>query len=361
MTQMNSQNKNSSIFMKVVSIAMIVAAIGLGVGTKFFDLSIGAGESWNDISFWILIGISTLLTFTMFFSAKNISNTTELDTNQPYLDKHKSIKEANIITGLEHSDEFLDEHYIDKKVDKFTKKMRNKLARVRRKSDRKGYNFFEPEKHVFKPLKWYRWFNGKWRFNRLLKKRNKFLDKVESPTLRNDLKYKHIRGVFRVTRAYLSDGINKYSDRRDPDRPVSGMAVSTSKGVQKLAISLIIVLFGANIGYELLADGFDSSFWVDLAMKLVSYLTTIVNGYLFGKVFFQDVHMDLAIKRENLLQKYIQWVKSKYPESWQKMLSNRKALQTQEIEIAQQIKHDEAKAAARALKIEEGMKANGIM
>jgi len=40
-------------------------------------------------------------------------------------------------------------------------------------------------------------------------------------------------------------------------------------------------------------------------MKLLSYLITMISGYMFGKIYFADLFLDLEIKRENLLQKYI--------------------------------------------------------
>ena len=186
---------------------------------------------------------------------------------------------------------------------KTLKKFKNKLERVKRRVDRRGFNFIVPSKQIFKPLKWYRPFNGKRVFNRLYEKYNRLKDKINNPELREEMKYTHVRGIFRVTKSYLSDGIKKYNFNRDPDKPVNGLSVQAGKGLQRLAFSLVLVLFGSNIAIELINQGFTQAFWIDLGMKLLSYLITIISGYMFGKTYFAEVFLDLEIKRENLLQK----------------------------------------------------------
>ena len=75
--------------------------------------------------------------------------------------------------GLEYAEDFLDEHYIDKKYEKVLKKFKNKLERVRKKADRRGYNFVEPEKQEFRGNIFTKIFRTRQRFNRIYKKYKK--------------------------------------------------------------------------------------------------------------------------------------------------------------------------------------------
>ena len=330
---MNRRSKQTNIFLQIVSFIMIFVAIGLGIGTKFFDFGFNLDEEVVTVSFWILFVISTMLTLVMFFSSSSISTSKEFESNEDYHKKVKNVNEVNTVTGLEYAEDFLDEHYIDKKYEKVLKKFKNKLERVRKKADRRGYNFVEPEKQEFRGNIFTKIFRTRQRFNRIYKKYKKLKDKIEDPSLRDDVKYRYVRGVYRVVKAYLSDGVKKYNLNRDPDKPVSGVSVQAKKGSQKLAFSLIIVLFSSNIAYDIIDQGFNSAFWIDLGLKIVSYLTTIVNGYMFGKTYFGDVYLDLEIKRENLLQKYIRWLKNNHPAEWSSMLQQRKNLREKEMEM----------------------------
>ena len=314
------RSKSTNAFVIIVSILMLIIAIGLGIGTKFFEFDFDFNEQIKLVSFWIALAISTLLTTVMFYSASSISSSNEFRSNEDYKLKVKNVNKINSTTGLEYAEEFLEDHYIDKKYDKMVKKLKNKLERVKRRVDRKGFNFLTPDRQIFKPLIWYRWFNGKKLFNRLYAKYTKLKNRIYSDDLREEMKYTYVGGIFRVTKSYLSDGIKKYNFNSDPDKPASGFRLLAGKGLERLTFSLILVLFGSNMAIEIIDQGFTNAFWIDLGMKLLSYLITMISGYMFGKIYFADLFLDLEIKRENLLQKYIIWLKKNHPDVWDRAL-----------------------------------------
>ena len=352
---MNNRSKGTRWFLQFMSFFMLVFAVFLGVGTKFVDFMFGFNSEMLTTSFWVLFAISTVLTFVMFYSSSSISTNKEFGSNDDFKLKVKNIKEVNVITGLEYSDDFLDEHFLDKKYNKVIKKLKNKIEKVKKKADRNGFNLYEPEKMLFRKKTWYWPFNKEKKYNKVLKKYMRLKEKHDSPTLKEETKYTYVKGIYRVTRAYLSDGIKKYSVNDDPDKPVSGMSVQARKGSQKLALSLMITIAGANVGYKLLTDGFSNDFWIDLAMKLVAYSITIVNGFMFGKTYFNDVFLDFEIKRENLLQKYVRWLKSNHPEAWNSSLQEKKDLQQREIEATASAKLKQIEVEFRAKEIETSM------
>ena len=237
------RSKATNVFLQIVSFLMLIVAIMMGVGTKFFEFDFNLNEEIKLVSFWILLGVSTLLTSVMFYSASSISNGNEFGSNADYKLKVKNVNEINSITALEYAEEFLEDHFIDKKYEKMVKKLKNKLERVKRRSDRRGFNFLTPSRQIFKPLRWFRWFNGKHTFNRLLDKYTFLKERIASSELREEMKYTYIHGIFRVTKSYLSDGIKKYNFNRDPDKPVSGLSVQATKGLERLTFSLVFSSF----------------------------------------------------------------------------------------------------------------------
>jgi hypothetical protein len=352
---MNKRSRSTSIFLQAISYVFLILSIFAGIGIKFFDLFFNFNEEIRTTAFWIAFAISTILTFIMFFSSSSISTNKEFKSNDDYKKKLENNKEVNVITGLEYAEDFLDEHFLDKKYDKVLRKLKNKMERIKKRVDRRGYNFKDPEKHIFKPIRWYRWFNGKLRFDRLYRKYTKVKDKIESPDLREDLKYTYVRGIYRVTKVYLSDGINKYSINGDPDKPASAIGLHAKKGSQRLIISFITVLFMGQIAYELIDQGFTQEFWIDLIMKLISYLVTIVNGFIYGKLFFDEVYLGTEMKRENLLEKYIKWLIVNHPATWEDAKRYKHQLYQDRLDAEARIKLENEKISKQAKSIEESM------
>lgn len=330
---MNNRNRGTRVFMQAMSILMIIIAILLGIGIDFVDFIFNPMDKLGNIAFWIVFAVSTLLTFIMYFSSSSFSTNKEFSGNMDFIQKNKNIKEINEITGLEHVEEFLDEHYVDKKYERVKRDLEKKLDRYRRKADKMGMDINNPEKNEFKSITWYRWFNGKIRITRLNKKYSKTLAEYENEDLREQLRYRYVKRVYRVTKSYMSDGVKKIDMKSDPDKPTSGAGIHVTKGATKLAISMTVTIFASSIGYELISQGYTHAMWIDMLMKLVSYSISIINGFVFGKIYFDNVHLDFAIKRENLVQKYVQWLKVKYPEAWKRSLINRKEYQENEIRI----------------------------
>ena len=350
------RSRTTNIFIQIVSLLMLIVAILLGVGTKFFEFDFNLNEQIRLVSFWILLGISTLLTSVMFYSSSSISSSNEFSSNEDYKLKVKNVNKINTMTGLEYAEDFLEDHYIDKKYEKMINKLKNKLEKVKKKADRRGFNFVNPSRQIFKPIKWYRWFNGRFVFNRLLERYNKLKDRISNPELREEMKYTYIRGIFRVTKSYLSDGIKKYKFNADPDKPTSGISIMAGKGLQRLATSLVIVLFGSNMAITIIDQGFTNVFWIDLGMKLLSYMITIIFGYMFGKTYFAEVFLDLEIKRENLLQKYIIWLKRNHSDVWNESLSRMRTAEQDEADAKRRAEAEQKRIEENAKVFEASMR-----
>ena len=117
------RSKTTNIFLQIVAFIMLVVAILLGVGTKFFEFDFNLNEQIQLVSFWILLGISTLLTSVMFYSTSSISTSKEFSTNDDYKTKVNNVNDINSMTGLEYAEDFLEDHYIDKKYEKNIKEI----------------------------------------------------------------------------------------------------------------------------------------------------------------------------------------------------------------------------------------------
>ena len=82
---------------------------------------------------------------------------------------------------------------------------------------------------------------------------------------------------------------------------------------------------------------------------------------MFGKTYFGDVYLDLEIKRENLLQKYIRWLKNNHPAEWSSMLQQRKNLREKEMEMRVKTDLERERQEEVAKKLEDSMKKSGML
>lgn len=353
------RSKATNIFMSIVSWLMLIVSIFIGIGVSFFRLGITFADALKTVEFWVGIGVTFIVNFIIFTSASAISTNKEFESNDDYKTKVKNVDKVNSVTGLEYVEDFLEDHYTDKKYEKVIKKLKNKLERIKRRVDRNGFNLRTPERQIFKPRKWYRWFNGKNKFNRILYKYTNLKERIEDPVLKEDVKYMYVKGIIRVTKAYLSDGIKKYKFDRDPDKPESAFMLYATKGVQRFLPHLIFAVTTSNIAIEWLVDGYSKAFWIDLAFKILSYLLAIVSGYMFGKTFFQSQYLGLEIRRENLLQKYILWLKKNHPEVMQTSQQRIREQERLEMEEMTKAKLEQQKIDERAKALEAAMKNEG--
>jgi hypothetical protein len=303
------------------SVIAIVSSLALSIGLDFVIFGFKTAEELLTLEYWAETGLHLLSMLLFFYVISDIFKNREIKMNEDYLAKRKTISSAINLTGLEDSDTFLEEHYNNKKYERYQSIIRNKMERIREKADKKGwYLDSKEEKKDFK------WFFSRWKYQSMRRQYAKLREKLNSPTLREDIKTMYVPDVYRVRRSFLSDGIaSNESDRQDPDKPLSKKTFFAAITFEKVLVTILTSFFISSFLFELNENYVvDVAFWVMVGSRLISYLIHFFMGRENGLVFFELLIYETEVKRENLIQKYLLWFKHRHSDVWKSLTNKNK-------------------------------------
>jgi len=309
----------------LIAVLSIILSMGIALGIDFIIPSVNFEEQIRTARYWINFGILNGSLIVIFFAMSILSRLKRLKNDEEYHEKKKDIRKVISLTGLEKVEFFLDEYYLDKKHERQLNIYRNRIEKIKAIADKKSYNILGTvENNQFKNDK------EEKEFKKLLYKYNLLKEMIDNPNLRNDLRYTYIPGVYRVSRSYISDGVRKYEEFKDNDKPEDGFKYNlktiTFRLLWSVALGAILtsILFEVNITKEL-----DVAFLIFALSRAILFLMNMLSGKLQGDSYFESIILDFEIKREFVLQKYLLWLKKNHPEIWNSLGSK----QTLEKEI----------------------------
>jgi hypothetical protein len=311
----------AKIFSVLPSVLAVVTSLALSIGLDFVIFGFKTAEELLTLEYWAETGLHLLAMLLFFYVISDIFKNREIKYNEDYLAKRKVISSAINMTGLEDSDSFLEEHYNDKKYDRYISIIKSKMEKIREEADKKGwYLESNEEKKDFK------WIFSKWKYQSMRREFAKLKEKINNPKLREDIKSIYVPNVYRVRRAFLSDGIaSNNSDTVDPDKPLSKKTFFAAITFEKVLITALTSLFVTSFLLELNENYIvDIAFWVMVASRLISYLIHFFMGRENGLIYFELLIFETEVKRENLIQKYLLWFKGRHPEAWKSITNKNK-------------------------------------
>jgi hypothetical protein len=340
--KMNNYTKKG-VIKTIISFVGLFAGLFLMIGQYFVSPDVKIDLLIQDSNFWIGTGISIVAALTIFFSGKSLKVNDELKNSKKLQAKLEAISMGVSITSLERADEFLDIDYLDRKFKVLEKKYINKLERIKLKANRKGWILTKIERNRFKTKL------SEHKFKKLHEKYVTISEILANKSeLRDEAAIKPMK-LYKPTVAYLSDGYTKFNTKDDAYKPESGLAYDIKKGSSKMTLSILIAAMSSVVGFELInTQTFGMVFWVNIALKILSFSIQLGSGISYGSAYFDDIILGFQIKREMLLNSYIKWLKNTFPDIWNGCLKRKQELEElkMQIEIAEKMKKQEEEKRA---------------
>jgi hypothetical protein len=175
------------------------------------------------------------------------------------------------------------------------------MEKIKSRADKKGFNISSDiSRNQFKSKK------EEKLFFKLQKEYKRVKENIDSKTLKDELRYTYVKGVFRVTRPYVSDGIKKYEEHKDNDKPESGFKFNIKSALLKILVSVAIGGVLTSIVFQInTTKSIDGAFMIFAFSRLVLFLINYIMGKMQGDSYFESVVLDFVIKREFVIQKYL--------------------------------------------------------